>query len=114
MQSGPHQRSWEILAFFPDPFRDNLEYSAVAGPCSPAAALSNRICDADGFCVRLCRSVTDPSFSFRILGGGVGIVERRDVPAVTLLSVGFNTVRIEGPALGGIVVASLALWRLSP
>ncbi|TIO74082.1 MFS transporter [Mesorhizobium sp.] len=38
------------------------------------------------------------------------IVERRDVPAaVTLLSVGFNTVRTVGPALGGIVVASFGL-----
>lgn len=36
------------------------------------------------------------------------IVDRRDVPAaVTLLSVGFNSVRTVGPALGGIVVASL-------
>ncbi|QKC86788.1 MFS transporter [Mesorhizobium sp. NZP2077] len=35
------------------------------------------------------------------------IVDRRDVPAaVTLISVGFNTVRSVGPALGGIVVAS--------
>ncbi|RUX94143.1 MFS transporter, partial [Mesorhizobium sp. M2A.F.Ca.ET.040.01.1.1] len=38
------------------------------------------------------------------------IVDRRDVPAaVTLLSVGFNTVRTVGPALGGIVVASFGL-----
>ncbi|RWL06442.1 MFS transporter [Mesorhizobium sp.] len=38
------------------------------------------------------------------------IVDRRDVPAaVTLLSVGFNTVRTLGPALGGIVVASFGL-----
>ncbi|MCF6115216.1 MFS transporter [Mesorhizobium muleiense] len=60
-------------------------------------------------------------FSFLIACGGalndpawqasVGdIVERRDVPAaVTLLSVGFNTVRTVGPALGGIVVASFGL-----
>ncbi|TIX06888.1 MAG: MFS transporter [Mesorhizobium sp.] len=60
-------------------------------------------------------------FSFVIAGGGalndpawqasVGdIVERRDVPAaVTLLAVGFNTVRTIGPALGGIVVASFGL-----
>nr|WP_287322729.1 MFS transporter [Mesorhizobium sp.] len=53
-------------------------------------------------------------FSFQIACGGalndpawqasVGdIVDRRDVPAaVTLLSVGFNTVRTVGPALGGI------------
>lgn len=35
------------------------------------------------------------------------IVERRDLPAaVTLSSVGFNTVRSVGPALGGIIVAS--------
>lgn len=58
-------------------------------------------------------------FSFLIACGGalhdpawqasVGdIVDRRDVPAaVTLLSVGFNTVRTVGPALGGIVVASV-------
>ncbi|WP_404295632.1 MFS transporter (plasmid) [Microvirga sp. RSM25] len=38
------------------------------------------------------------------------IVERREVPAaVTLLSVGFNTVRTVGPALGGLVVASFGL-----
>ncbi|RVC87125.1 MFS transporter, partial [Mesorhizobium sp. M2A.F.Ca.ET.017.03.2.1] len=60
-------------------------------------------------------------FSFLIACGGalhdpawqasVGdIVDRRDVPAaVTLLSVGFNTVRTVGPALGGIVVASFGL-----
>lgn len=35
------------------------------------------------------------------------IVDRRDIPAaVTLINVGFNTVRSVGPALGGIVVAS--------
>lgn len=35
------------------------------------------------------------------------IIERRDLPAaVTLSSVGFNTVRSVGPALGGIIVAS--------
>lgn len=35
------------------------------------------------------------------------VVDRRDLPAaVTLTSVGFNTVRAVGPALGGIVVAS--------
>lgn len=35
------------------------------------------------------------------------IVERRDIPAaVTLLNIGFNTIRSVGPALGGIVVAS--------
>ncbi|AMX95429.1 MULTISPECIES: MFS transporter [Mesorhizobium] len=60
-------------------------------------------------------------FSFLIACGGalhdpawqasVGdMVNRRDVPAaVTLLSVGFNTVRTVGPALGGIVVASFGL-----
>ncbi|MFK0692111.1 MFS transporter [Mesorhizobium sp. IMUNJ 23033] len=60
-------------------------------------------------------------FSFLIACGGalndpawqasVGdIVDRRDVPAaVTLLSVGFNTVRTVGPALGGILVASFGL-----
>ncbi|RWF79542.1 MAG: MFS transporter [Mesorhizobium sp.] len=60
-------------------------------------------------------------FSFMIACGGalndpawqasVGdMVDRRDVPAaVTLLSVGFNTVRTVGPALGGIVVASFGL-----
>ncbi|RWI83831.1 MAG: MFS transporter [Mesorhizobium sp.] len=38
------------------------------------------------------------------------MVDRRDVPAaVTLLSVGYNTVRTVGPALGGIVVASFGL-----
>ncbi|WP_246529603.1 MFS transporter [Microvirga zambiensis] len=38
------------------------------------------------------------------------IVERREVPAaVTLLSVGFNTVRTVGPAIGGLVVASFGL-----
>ncbi|RWK79822.1 MAG: MFS transporter [Mesorhizobium sp.] len=38
------------------------------------------------------------------------ILDRRDVPAaVALLSVGFNTVRTVGPALGGIVVASFGL-----
>ncbi|RUV30390.1 MFS transporter [Mesorhizobium sp. M5C.F.Ca.IN.020.32.2.1] len=38
------------------------------------------------------------------------MVNRRDVPAaVTLLSVGFNTVRTVGPALGGLVVASFGL-----
>ncbi|TGQ53801.1 MFS transporter, partial [Mesorhizobium sp. M1C.F.Ca.ET.212.01.1.1] len=60
-------------------------------------------------------------FSFLIACGGaindpawqasVGdMVDRRDVPAaVTLLSVGFNTVRTVGPALGGILVASFGL-----
>ncbi|MGX9576391.1 MFS transporter [Mesorhizobium sp. f-mel] len=60
-------------------------------------------------------------FSFLIACGGalhdpawqasVGdMVDRRHVPAaVTLLSVGFNTVRTVGPALGGIVVASFGL-----
>ncbi|MER9083029.1 MFS transporter [Mesorhizobium sp. M0895] len=60
-------------------------------------------------------------FSFLIACGGalndpawqasVGdMVDRRDVPAaVTLLSVGFNTVRTVGPALGGVVVASFGL-----
>lgn len=60
-------------------------------------------------------------FSFLIACGGAlndpawqasigDIVDRRDVPAaVTLLSVGFNTVRTVGPALGGIVVASFDL-----
>lgn len=60
-------------------------------------------------------------FSFLIASGGalndpawqasVGdIVDRRDIPAaVTLLSVGFNTVRTVGPALGGLVVASFGL-----
>ncbi|MGY5809961.1 MFS transporter [Rhizobium sp. LEGMi198b] len=67
--------------------------------------------------------VTDPwillGFSF-LAGCGIAlhdpawqasvgdIVERRQLPAaVTLISVGFNTVRSVGPALGGIVVASL-------
>ncbi|CDX24301.1 putative TRANSMEMBRANE TRANSPORT PROTEIN [Mesorhizobium plurifarium] len=36
------------------------------------------------------------------------IVERRDIPpAVTLLNIGFNTIRSVGPALGGVAVASL-------
>ncbi|WP_425375936.1 MFS transporter [Rhizobium jaguaris] len=36
------------------------------------------------------------------------IVDRRDLPAaITLTSVGFHTVRTVGPALGGIVIASL-------
>ncbi|KLK90549.1 MFS transporter [Microvirga vignae] len=60
-------------------------------------------------------------FSFLIACGGalndpawqasVGdIVDRRNLPAaVTLLSVGFNTVRSVGPALGGLVVASFGL-----
>ncbi|MGX9181979.1 MFS transporter [Mesorhizobium sp. BHbdii] len=35
------------------------------------------------------------------------IVDRRDVPAaVTLINIGFNTVRSVGPALGGIIVAA--------
>lgn len=35
------------------------------------------------------------------------IVDRREIPAaVTLLSVGYNTIRSVGPALGGIIVAS--------
>jgi hypothetical protein len=35
------------------------------------------------------------------------MVDRRHVPAaVTLFSVGFNTVRTVGPAIGGVVVAS--------
>lgn len=45
------------------------------------------------------------------------IMERRDLPAaVTLSSVGFNTVRSVGPALGGVIVASfgpLAAFILS-
>ncbi|WP_366930514.1 MFS transporter, partial [Mesorhizobium sp.] len=40
-------------------------------------------------------------------------LERRHLPAaITLLNVGFNTVRSVGPALGGIIVA--AFGRLSP
>ncbi len=45
------------------------------------------------------------------------IVDRRDIPAaVTLTSVGFNTVRSVGPALGGVIVAAfgpLAAFTLS-
>ncbi|WP_128971609.1 MFS transporter, partial [Bradyrhizobium tropiciagri] len=38
------------------------------------------------------------------------IVDRRDLPdAITLLSVGFNTVRSVGPALGGVLVASFGV-----
>ncbi|WP_033047998.1 MFS transporter [Sinorhizobium meliloti] len=72
--------------------------------------------------VLMALGVTDPwiilGFSF-LAGCGIAlndpasqasigdIVERRDLPsAVTLMSVGFNTIRSVGPALGGIVVAS--------
>ncbi|MDK1378638.1 MULTISPECIES: MFS transporter [unclassified Sinorhizobium] len=58
------------------------------------------------FLVACGAALNDPAWQ-----ASVGdIVDRRDVPAaVTLLSVGFNTVRTVGPALGGIVVASFGL-----
>jgi predicted MFS family arabinose efflux permease len=82
----------------------------------------NSIRDADGFSdVGLWRPWMILGFSFLIASGGalndpawqasVGdIVNRREVPAaVTLLSIGFNTARTVGPALGGIVIASFGL-----
>lgn len=48
-------------------------------------------------------ALSDPAWS-----ASVGdIVEKRDLPAaVTLLNIGFNTVRSVGPAIGGLVVAA--------
>ncbi|BAB52606.1 MFS transporter [Mesorhizobium japonicum] len=58
------------------------------------------------FLIACGSAVNDPAWQ-----ASVGdIVDRRDVPAaVTLLTVGFNTVRTVGPALGGLVVASFGL-----
>lgn len=109
-----------ILSVFVGAIADNFNRRRVmfAGRCIMAIASAMLTASvALGF--------IDPwmilGFSFLIACGGalndpawqasVGdMVDRRDVPAaVTLLSVGFNTVRTVGPALGGIVVASFGL-----
>ncbi|RWK87205.1 MAG: MFS transporter [Mesorhizobium sp.] len=109
-----------VLSVFVGAIADNFNRRKVmfAGRCIMAVASAMLTASvALGF--------VDPwmilGFSFLIACGGalndpawqasVGdIVDRRDVPAaVTLLSVGFNTVRTVGPALGGIVVASFGL-----
>ncbi|RJT27233.1 MFS transporter [Mesorhizobium waimense] len=56
-----------------------------------------------GFLIGCGFALSDPAWQ-----ASVGdIVDRRDLPAaVTLINIGFNTVRSVGPALGGIVVAS--------
>ncbi|RWP16084.1 MAG: MFS transporter [Mesorhizobium sp.] len=109
-----------ILSVFAGAIADNFNRRRVmfAGRCIMAIASAMLTASvALGF--------ADPwmilGFSFLIASGGalndpawqasVGdMVDRRDVPAaITLLSVGFNTVRTVGPALGGIVVASFGL-----
>ncbi|MFK4719259.1 MFS family permease [Bradyrhizobium niftali] len=59
-----------------------------------------------GFLVGCGAALNNPAWE-----ASVGdIVDRRDLPAaVTLLSVGFNTVRSVGPALGGVIVASFGV-----
>ncbi|MER9663918.1 MFS transporter [Mesorhizobium sp. M0159] len=109
-----------ILSVFVGAIADNFSRRRVmfAGWCLMAAASAM-------LTAVVALGFVDPwmilGFSFLIACGGalndpawqasVGdIVDRRDVPAaVTLLSVGFNTVRTVGPALGGIVVASFGL-----
>ncbi|RWQ26429.1 MFS transporter [Mesorhizobium sp.] len=109
-----------ILSVFAGALADNFSRRRVmfAGRC--IMAISSAMLTAS-----VALGFADPwmilGFSFLIACGGalndpawqasVGdMVERRDVPAaVTLLSVGFNTVRTMGPALGGIVVASFGL-----
>ncbi|MER8798858.1 MFS transporter [Mesorhizobium sp. M0984] len=109
-----------ILSVFVGAIADNFNRRGVmlAGRC--IMAISSAMLTAS-----VALGFVDPwmilGFSFLIASGGalndpawqasVGdIVDRRDVPAaVTLLSVGFNTVRTVGPALGGIVVALFGL-----
>ncbi|RWP86668.1 MAG: MFS transporter [Mesorhizobium sp.] len=109
-----------ILSVFAGALADNFSRRRVmfAGRCLMAVASAM-------LTALVAMGFVDPwmilGFSFLIACGGalndpawqasVGdMVERRDVPAaVTLLSVGFNTVRTVGPALGGIVVASFGL-----
>ncbi len=109
-----------ILSVFAGALADNFSRRRVmfAGRC--LMVIASAMLTA---CVVL--GLVDPwmilGFSFLIACGGalhdpawqasVGdMVDRREVPAaVTLLSVGFNTVRTVGPALGGIVVASFGL-----
>ncbi|MER8824151.1 MFS transporter [Mesorhizobium sp. M0991] len=109
-----------ILSVFAGALADNFSRRRVmfAGRCIMAIASAM-------LTASVALGLADPwmilGFSFLIACGGalndpawqasVGdIVERRDVPAaVTLLAVGFNTVRTVGPALGGIVVASFGL-----
>ncbi|MER9426492.1 MFS transporter [Mesorhizobium sp. M0317] len=109
-----------ILSIFAGAMADNFSRRRVmfAGRCLMATASAM-------LTALVALGFVDPwmilGFSFLIACGGalndpawqasVGdIVDRRDVPAaVTLLSVGFNTVRTVGPALGGIVVASFGL-----
>ncbi|RWQ13510.1 MFS transporter [Mesorhizobium sp.] len=109
-----------ILSVFTGAIVDNFSRRRVmfAGWCLMTAASAMLTA-----CVAL--GLVDPwfilGFSF-LIGCGIAvndpawqasvgdIVERRDVPAaVTLMSVGFNTVRTVGPALGGIVIASFGL-----
>ncbi|WP_245269053.1 MFS transporter [Mesorhizobium sp. WSM2561] len=109
-----------ILSLFAGAIADNFSRRRVmfAGRCLMATASAM-------LTASVVLGFVDPwmilGFSFLIACGAalndpawqasVGdIVDRRDVPAaVTLLSVGFNTVRTVGPALGGIVVASFGL-----
>ncbi|MER9671217.1 MFS transporter [Mesorhizobium sp. M0203] len=109
-----------ILSVFAGALADNFSRRRVmfAGRCLMVIASAM-------LAVVVALGFVDPwmilGFSFLIACGGalndpawqasVGdMVDRRDVPAaVTLLSVGFNTVRTVGPALGGIVVASFGL-----
>ncbi|MES0003430.1 MFS transporter [Mesorhizobium sp. M0051] len=109
-----------ILSVFVGAIADNFSRRKVmfAGWCLMAIASAM-------LAASVALGFVDPwmilGFSFLIACGGavndsawqasVGdIVGRRDVPAaVTLLTVGFNTVRTVGPALGGIVVASFGL-----
>ncbi|MFQ6163444.1 MFS transporter [Sinorhizobium meliloti] len=106
-----------LLSIFAGAIADNFSRRTVmlAGRCVMATAFAI-------LTVLLAMGVVNPwillGLSF-LAGCGVAfndpawqasvgdIVDRRDIPAaVVLISVGFNTIRSIGPALGGIVVAS--------
>ncbi len=116
-----------VLSVFSGALADNFSRRAVmiVGRCVLTAAFAV-------LTLLLALGIVDPwlilALSFLAGCGGalidpawqasVGdIVERRDIPAaVTLISVGFNTVRSVGPALGGVIVAAfgpLAAFTLS-
>lgn len=107
-----------FLSIFAGAIADNFSRRSVMlfGRCLIAAAFISMT-------LLLALGVVDPwiilALSF-LAGCGVAfndpawqasvgdLVDRADVPAaVTLISVGFNTIRSIGPALGGILVASL-------
>ncbi|QRM32825.1 MFS transporter [Microvirga sp. VF16] len=80
--------------------------SAMLAGCVALGLVSPWMILGFSFLIASGAALNDPAWQ-----ASVGdIVSRRDVPAaVTLLSVGFNTVRTIGPALGGLVVASFGL-----